>query len=612
MNRKFKSSLLYVSALLVLCITMVTLPVDACTSVIVGKNISETGEVLLGHNEDNGGRLVMLQYKVPRMKHQAGEIITLENGKAQIPQVAETWAYTWSETRIPSPGESFSDFFINEWGVAVASDSCLASKEDQPQLKDGGIGYGIRRLVAERAKTAREGVKIATELLNTYGYSASGRSYQIVDKNEGWMLQIVNGKHYVAEKIADDEVAVISNHYTIRAVDLNDTNNFIASPDIISYAIDRGWYHQAVENDYSDFDFAKAYQRADKYNIPFNVLRHKHGLEIILGEKTNFVELPFAVKPDKKITINDVKNMLRSHYEGTSDDLTNEYQTSPHFTNNRVICTALTQESIVVQFRENPDFTVIWHALGHPCTSAYVPWYLGMLEVPTGFNWINPQVGMDTHFKAATEDFNYNSNHAWWVFQDIQNIADPQYGKLINEIQTSIHQLETKWEKNQSMLESKAQSLYQQRRTNGLQYLTNYSNQQSQEAQRMAVEIFNRFSIAKITVLDKELKMSCDSCDSEYATISVAILSNKNFDVANIDPTTILFGFAYQKPANWAKVQNSRLEDINHDGMPDLVVNFNRKDISKNAIPCYSDIWLFAKTQNGDPIVARDFVNVIK
>ena len=612
MNRGFNRSLFCVSALLFFCIAMVALPVDACETIIVGKNISATGEVLLGHNEDNGGRLVMLQYKVPRMKHQSGEIITLENGKAQIPQAEETWAYTWSETRSPSPGESFSDFFINEWGVAIASDSCLASKEDQPQLKDGGIGYGIRRLVAERAKTAREGVKIAAELLNTYGYSASGRSYQIVDKNEGWMLQIVNGKHFVAERIADDAVAVISNHYTIRAVDLNDTDNFIASPDLITYAIDRGWYRPAVENDYSDFDFAKAYQRADKYNIPFNVLRHKHGLDIILGANTNFAELPFAVKPDKKTSINDVKNVLRSHYEGTSDYLTNGYQTSPHFTNNRVICTALTQESIVVQFRENPDFTVIWHASGRPCINAYVPWYLGMLDVPAGFNWISPQAGMDTHFNAATEDFNYDSKHAWWVFQDLQNIADPQYGKLINEIHTTIRQMEIKWEKNQSMVESKAQALYQQNRTNGLQYLTNYSDQQSQEALHRAVEMFNKFSRVKIAVLDKELNMSCDSCDSEDATVSVAILSNKNFAAANIDPTTVLFGFAYQKPANWAKVQNSRLEDANHDGMPDLIVTFNRKDISKNATPCYSDIWLSAKTQNGDSIVARDFVNVIK
>jgi len=142
----------------------------------------------------------------------------------------------------------------------VATDSCSPSRETSPELVDGGIAWGLRRIIAERARTAREGVEIAAQLIDTYGYAASGRSYQIVDKDEGWMLQIVYGKHYVAKRVPDDEVAFIPNRYTIHEVDLEDTDNYIASPDLITYAIDRGWYTPAVPGDYSDFSFARAYQ----------------------------------------------------------------------------------------------------------------------------------------------------------------------------------------------------------------------------------------------------------------------------------------------------------------------------------------------------------------
>lgn len=177
------------------------------TSIIVGKNASATGEVILAQNEDNGGRLVMPQYYVPRMQHEPDEYITFEPGSALIPQVEETWAFYWSETRAPG-GASFSDGFVNEWGVAVASDNCSPTREDNPYINEGGIKHGIRRLIAERATTAREGVEIVAELVETYGYNHPGRSYQIVDKNEGWMMHLVNGSHYVAKRVPDDEVAI--------------------------------------------------------------------------------------------------------------------------------------------------------------------------------------------------------------------------------------------------------------------------------------------------------------------------------------------------------------------------------------------------------------------
>jgi len=138
----------------ILCILAATIMVlaltygsMACTSIIVGKNASVTGEVLLGHNEDNGGRLIMPVYLVDHQTHAKGELLQLENNTARIPQAAETARYFWTETRAPLPGASFSDFMYNEYGVVVASDSCASSKVDTSiaDLVDNGMGYAIRR-----------------------------------------------------------------------------------------------------------------------------------------------------------------------------------------------------------------------------------------------------------------------------------------------------------------------------------------------------------------------------------------------------------------------------------------------------------------------------------
>lgn len=132
---------------------------QACFSIVVGKNASTDGCVIVAHNEDDTAPQIVNHHKVPRHNYPPGSKVTLRNG-GSLEQVQQTWAYLWSEI----PGLSFSDSYVNEWGVTVASDNC-PSREDRPELTEGGIGYMLRRLVAERAKTAREGVLLAGELV---------------------------------------------------------------------------------------------------------------------------------------------------------------------------------------------------------------------------------------------------------------------------------------------------------------------------------------------------------------------------------------------------------------------------------------------------------------
>ena len=183
----------------------------ACSTVIVGKSVSATGHIIVGHNEDNGGRIFNPQYYVPPAKHKAGEMITYEPTAAKIPQIPETLGFYWSQTLDPN-GSSFSDGFVNDAGVVIVSNACTGIYDNDQKLKDGGIGYGIRRLMAERAHTAKEAIDIAIKLLGEYGYFSEGRTYTVADKNEAWQIAIHKGNTWVARRVQDNEIVYIPMH----------------------------------------------------------------------------------------------------------------------------------------------------------------------------------------------------------------------------------------------------------------------------------------------------------------------------------------------------------------------------------------------------------------
>ena len=156
--------LFLVAAVFVFCFTIFAAKCEGCYSIVVGKKASVDGCVIMAHNEDDGLPQIVNHHKIPRKKHSSGETVKLCNG-GQLAQVRQTWAYIWSEM----PGMLFSDSYLNEWGVSIASDNC-PSREDKPEITDGGIGYMLRRLIAQRAKTAREGVLLAGKLVERFGY----------------------------------------------------------------------------------------------------------------------------------------------------------------------------------------------------------------------------------------------------------------------------------------------------------------------------------------------------------------------------------------------------------------------------------------------------------
>ena len=393
-----------------------------CFSIVVGKRASSDGHMMVAHNEDDWPPQVVNHHKVPRRQFQPGDSITLLNG-GRVEQVTETWSYLWSEM----PGMRFSDSYLNEWGVSIFSDAC-PSREDKPELTDGGICYHLRRLVAERARSAREGVHIAAGLVERFGYAASGRTYIIADTTEGWFFCAVNGKHWAARRVPDDSVAMIANTYSIREMDLADTVNFLASSDLIEYANARGWYGRTAG---SKFDFAAAYSNpADAVDLR-NTGRQWAGYRQVLSSlpvpSENENSLPFCVAPERKLHPRDLMKTLRDHYEATPFLQPEALAGHPHDQSITPICRHDTQTSFVMQLRSGLPVDIgclYWMCLGSPCASVYLPYYFGLDAFPGTWYTQAEVPDEQTYQTLVRRKVTFSDGPTFWNFSRLRTLAE--------------------------------------------------------------------------------------------------------------------------------------------------------------------------------------------
>ncbi|MGB2698064.1 MAG: C69 family dipeptidase [Candidatus Zixiibacteriota bacterium] len=444
---------------------------DGCFSILVGKDVSADGYVIMAHNEDDSPPQMVNHRKIPRMKHQTGEKVQLING-GELDQVEETWAYIWSEM----PGMTFSDSYINQWGVCVASNRC-PSREDNPVITNGGISYMLRRLVAERAKSSREGVKIAGELVERFGYDSSGRTYIICDPEEGWIFCAINGKHWLAQRVPDDEVAMVANTYTVHDVDLSDTLNFLASSDIIEYSVSRGWYDPEKDG---HFDFASVYSNPEAASDSVNFCRQWSGLRYVAVDPIPLSqELPFSVKPKQKLDVKAIMQILRDHFEGTDLYQYSPETGSPHKRIFHSICNTTTQTSFVVQFRGDmpSDIGIVyWLCLGPPCTSFFIPFHFGITKFPDGFFTEEEMPSMGSYKQRVDSPFEADILGAFFTFSNFHHKIDNSYRDKIGRLQAELEEFEKNALALQKTVEQSAMDLYTVDKSKAKKILTNYSN----------------------------------------------------------------------------------------------------------------------------------------
>ena len=337
----------------------------ACTAVIVGKKASGTGRVIVAHNEDNGGNVFVRHALVPARNYRPGDVMEQEPECAKLPQPGRSCSYFWSEVKCRDKRPPAGDMMLNEHGVIVFSNNggwqkewlgekgTLPDEGEYSKLSEGGVGHNLRRAVAERARTAREGVAIATNLVARYGYTQASRIFTIADKDEAWVVEVIRGRRYVARRCPDDAVLVHPNCLSIRE---------IRPDDIVS---------ANIEPKRAGFDFTAAYQGPRTWKSPYNLYRWKHLYDAVCGTDLPLDDYPFSVVPKRPVTVEMIQAGLRSHYEGTPDAVSR-----PHggIAKDRPVplCRQTTVESFVCAFGATPAETDLAVATGRPCETPYL------------------------------------------------------------------------------------------------------------------------------------------------------------------------------------------------------------------------------------------------
>lgn len=570
-------------------LTAITLDASACSTVIVGKDVSATGHILIGHNEDNGGRILTAQYWVPAATHQKGEMIQFEEAAAKIPQVEKTYGFYWSQTYDPS-GASFSDGFVNENGVVIVSNACTGIyKDDIMPTKDGGIGYGIRRLMAERATSARNAVDIAIDLLGKYGYFSEGRTYTIADPNEAWQLAIHQGNTWVARRVKDNEMVYIPNNFMMDQVDTTDTQNVIVAPGMIERAIKNGRYKPAKDGVYKDFNYRVAVAPAERRAADYNQSRNHLAWQKILGKDiTDPEQFPYAGTPSKKWTVADVKDLLRTH----EANIAQQDKQWLH-TNSLGICRATTHESEVFEMNPNPLLITGYRTLARPCESPYIPFFpLARPAEGTAFmSWADATA---EHFKGTPENFSYRAEWPVFAFVKAANTYDFQRQDHAANLDF-VKSLETTLAKEVPSVIAQAKTLTAVSNDKAIDYLHTFNLRMLNKAQQAVADRLEDKAPWRMTVMADSLNPKSDQ------TVEVVLYSTPKLDATKADVSSTWGGVGRASIGNkitmgqkLAQPVKAQARDVNGDGLKDMVFSFTQKGLTQNMLAGTTyDIWLY-------------------
>ena len=464
---------------------------DACTNLIVGKNASADGSTIISYAADSHTLFGDLQY-LPAADHRPGEMRKIYDWDSgiylgEIPEVAHTYAVVGNTNELQvTIGES-------TWG-------------GRHELEDttGIIDYGSLIYIAlQRSRTAREALTIMTDLVAKYGYRSEGESFSIGDPNEVWVMDLIGkggkdkGAVWVAIRIPDDCISGHANQPRIHTFPQNDKANCIYSKDVISFARKMGYFNGKD----AEFDFSLTYNPAEWGTLRgcdarvwsyFN--RFKSGMDAYLpyidGKKGAEV-MPLYVKPDRKVSVRDVQNMMRDHFEGTPFDMTKDkgskilydvpYRWRPmeykvdgkEYTHERAIATQQTGWVYVAQMRSwlpNAIGGVVWFGVDDANTAVFVPMYCCMTEIPKSYA------------QGTADLYTLNWESAFWVNNWVANQAYSRYNKMIGDIRKVQNELEDAWHNNQATIEAQAKAIYDTNPSAAVKMLTFYSNEQAQMA----------------------------------------------------------------------------------------------------------------------------------
>lgn len=456
----------------------------ACTNLIVGKNASTDGSTIVSYSADSYGLFGEL-YHYAAGVHAKGSMIDIhewDTGKylGQIPQAKQTYNVIGN---------------INEFQLTIAE----TTFGGRPELVDstGVIDYGsLIYLALQRSRTAREAIKVMTDLVQEHGYYSSGESFTIADPNEIWVMEMIGkgpgirGAVWVAVRIPDDCISAHANQSRIHQFDMNDKENCLYSPDVISFAREKGYFNGVNK----DFSFSKAYAPLDfgarryceaRVWSYFNMFtdRGNEFLPYIKGETDQ--PMPLYLKANRKISVQDVQRAMRDHYEGTPLDISRDFGAGPYHTpyrlsplsfkvdgveyfNERPISTQQSAFVFVAQMRANlPDAVggLLWFGTDDANLTVFTPVYCCTDQVPPCYTRID-----------GADYITFSWRSAFWIYNWVANMIYPRYDLLMPDARETQSEIETAFFQAQAGIEATAIELMEKDPAAARRFLTNYTN----------------------------------------------------------------------------------------------------------------------------------------
>ena len=469
----------------ILLIVILLLPTEIfsqqqeCFLLMVGKDASANGQVLLAHNNDLSGIEASMLRRVPANE----KINLLADSSVSFKQNYEMLVL---QTNIGfTEGDAVA---INQHGVAIAGGLALKrdrnshAKELDP-LVPSGLGGGIRYFALQHAKTARECVKTIGELYNEYGISYPS-GVGIADTSEVWYLEAGGGHAWAAVRIPNDSYLVVANSYRIGAISYKDTTNFICSPQLIDLCKAYGLEGKSKQTfNFRDF-FGNGFKEKWGNNY-YNTRRLWRAIDMLNPSMQLSSEeevFPLFIKPEAKVKLQDCFTILRDCYSGTSFDIF-KHDNLDHHERSIAVWNCVHTDVISLSPGKAIDYgCVLWTGLSSPFTAIYTPVYFGSRTIPSGFD-------------LAPTDFDYHS--AFWIFKKLGDLSKFEYPNQMKDWLDLRNQFESMEIEAQSEIIREADNIRIKDPIQLSAYLNKCSEESAAKAVKLASDMIDSLELKK-------------------------------------------------------------------------------------------------------------------
>lgn len=502
----------------------------ACTNFLVGKDASETGSPIISYAADSYALYGFLAFQ-PAADHQPGEMRAIrdwDSGKPlmEIPEVAHTYSVIGN---------------MNEFQLAIGETTWGGREE----LWDTtGIDYGsLIYVTLQRCKTAREAIHCMVDLMARYGYASEGESFSIADTEEAWIMDVIGkgagqkGALWCATRVPDDCIAAHANQARTHRLPIKDIKrsrknyietrdgNMMWAADLISFAREKGYFSGkdeefSYQEAYAPFDFSGLYVCEARVWSFFRHFRSDMDQYLDYATGKTFVEtggkdcglrMPLYVKPEHKVSVQDIKNCMRDEYQGTPLDITAKTAAGPWHSKlrygslryeldsvtywyERPTATQQTAWSFVAEIRADADPKVggiFWFGVDDAANTVYVPMYCRITEVPECLREGNGDL------------YTYSETSAWWTFNKVANWAYSKYSRMHAEIAEQQAMWEERFNTETRAISEQAAGLSDE---DARAFLTKYSCAQAENVTRAWNELFTHLLVKYLDGQERKME----------------------------------------------------------------------------------------------------------